>query len=204
MGCVTGFIWTLSGFIYSEYDEQLERCLDPWTLEKASSVQWLFVMQLVLSFPFSCSLFYCYFQITAERNIHQQNHLFSRNCIFNAVECNGKAKTCLDFLYCRSFLPLMLSAIFGVWTLHCFSTYQAILDNYEYFYKVYRVVGFIMYANSCFNPFLYGFQSSNYRKNFIRLFTRKTIGNIRQNSATFADATFHSHSSMNATIMKLN
>ena len=129
MWCVTGFIWTLPGFIcdwygfiYSEYDEQLERCLDPWTLEKASSVQWLFVMQLVLYFPFSCSLFYCYFQIMAERNIHQQNRLFSRNCIFNAVECKGKAKTCLDFLSCRSFLPLMLSAIFGVWTLHLFST----------------------------------------------------------------------------------
>ena len=59
MGHVIGFIWimaaalSLPGFIYSEYDEQLGRCLDPWTLEKAGSVQWLFVMQLGLSFPFS-------------------------------------------------------------------------------------------------------------------------------------------------------
>jgi len=52
MDFVTAFIWitaaalSLPGFIYSEYDEQLGRCLDPWTLEKAGSVQWLFVMQL--------------------------------------------------------------------------------------------------------------------------------------------------------------
>ncbi|XP_020619131.1 neuropeptide Y receptor type 1-like [Orbicella faveolata] len=180
MGFVIAFIWimaaalSLPGFIYSKYDEQLGRCLDPWTLEKAGSVQWLFVMQLGLSFPFSCCLFYCYFQILKgifiNRTVCSAETASSRQSNVKEKRKLALISFTVTVAYHLCYLPFL---VFELYT--AFQPYQAILDNYEDFYKVYRVVGFVMYVNSCLNPFFYGFQSSNYRKNFIRLFTRKTM-----------------------------
>ena len=179
---VIAFIWimaaslSLPGFIYSEYDEQLGRCLDPWTLEKAGSVPWLFVMQLGLSFPFSCCLFYCYFQIL--KGIFINRTVCSAETA-SSRQSNEKEKRKLALIsftvtvaYHLCYLPFLVFELYIA-----FQPYQAILDDYEKLYKVYRVVGFVMYVNSSLNPFFYGFQSSNYRKNFIRLFQQY---NVRQ------------------------
>ena len=182
MAFVIAFIWimaaslSLPGFIYSEYDEQLGRCLDPWTLEKAGSVPWLFVMQLGLSFPFSCCLFYCYFQIL--KGIFINRTVCSAETA-SSRQSNEKEKRKLALIsftvtvaYHLCYLPFLVFELYIA-----FQPYQAILDDYEKLYKVYRVVGFVMYVNSSLNPFFYGFQSSNYRKNFIRLFQQY---NVRQ------------------------
>lgn len=179
MRYVIGLIWimavacSLPGFILSEYDEQLGRCLDPWTLEKAGSVKWLFVMSLIASFSFSGCLFYCYFQIL--KGIFINRTVCSAET-FSSRQSNLKDKRKLALIsftvtvaYYLCYLPFLMFELYIA-----FQPYQAILDNYEDLYKVYRVVGFVMYVNSCLNPFFYGFQSSNYRKNFVRLFTIKT------------------------------
>lgn len=179
MRYVIGFIWltavtlSLPGFILSEYDEQLGRCLDPWTLEKAGSVKWLYVLSLVASLFFSGCLFYCYFQIL--KGIFINRTVCSAEPI-SSRQSNAKEKRKLALIsftvtvaYYLCYLPFLVFELYIA-----FQPYQAILDDYENLYKVYRVVGFLMYVNSCLNPFFYGFQSSNYRKNFIRLLTRKT------------------------------
>ena len=187
MRYVIGFIWmtavafSMPGFIFSEYDEQLGRCLDPWTLEKAGSVKWLYVMSLVSSLSFSGCLFYCYFQIL--KGIFINRTVCSAE-IVSSRQSNEKEKRKLALIsftvtvaYYLCYLPFLVFELYVA-----FQPYQAILDNYEDLYKVYRIVGFVMYVNSCLNPFFYGFQSSNYRKNFIRLFIRKT--KIDNNSTT--------------------
>ena len=187
MRYVIGFIWmtavafSMPGFIFSEYDEQLGRCLDPWTLEKAGSVKWLYVMSLVSSLSFSGCLFYCYFQIL--KGIFINRTVCSAE-IVSSRQSNEKEKRKLALIsftvtvaYYLCYLPFLVFELYVA-----FQPYQAILDNYEDLYKVYRIVGFVMYVNSCLNPFFYGFQSSNYRKNFIRLFIRKTT--IDNNSTT--------------------
>ena len=177
---VIGFIWitagalSLPGFILSEYDEQLGRCLDPWTLEKAGSVKWFYVSSLVASFSLSGCLFYCYFQIL--KGIFINRTVCSAETAVSSRQSNAKEKRKLALIsftvtvaYYLCYLPFLLFEFYIA-----FQPYQTILDNYRTLYKAYRVVGFVMYVNSCLNPFFYGFQSSNYRKNFIRIFTRKT------------------------------
>ena len=169
---ITSVVLSLPGFILSEYDEQLGRCLDPWTLEKAGSVKWLYVMSLVASFSLSGCLFYCYFQIL--KGIFINRTVCSAETV-SSRHSNAKEKQKLALIsftvtvaYYLCYLPFLLFELYIA-----FQPYQTILDNYRTLYKAYRVVGFVMYVNSCLNPFLYGFQSSNYRKNFIRIFTRK-------------------------------
>jgi len=183
MRYVVGFIWiiaavfSLPGFILSEYNKQLGRCLDPWTLEKAGSIKWLYVLSLIASFFFSGCLFYCYFQIL--KGIFINRTVCSAETV-SSRQSNVKEKRKLALIsftvtvaYYLCYLPFLVFELYIA-----FLPYQAILDNYEDLYKVYRIVGFVMYVNSCLNPFFYGFQSSNYRKNFIRLFARKTkLGN---------------------------
>lgn len=38
---IMAILCSLPGFIFSEYDEKLGRCLDPWTLEKAGTFRWI-------------------------------------------------------------------------------------------------------------------------------------------------------------------
>ena len=177
MSYVIGFIWimaiifSLPGFILSEYDEDLERCLDPWTLEKAGSVKSLSVLALVASFCFSGCLFYCYFQILKgifiNRTVCSAETASSRHSNMREKRRLALISFTVTVAYYLCYLPFLVFELYIA-----FQPYQAILDKYEELYKVYRVVGFIMYVNSCLNPFFYGFQSSNYRKNFKRLFTR--------------------------------
>lgn len=181
---VIGFIWimavvfSLPGFILSEYDEHLGRCLDPWTLEKAGSVKWLAVLAVVASFCFSGCLFYCYFQIL--KGIFINRTVCSAETVASTRQSNMREKRKLALIsftvtvaYYLCYLPFL-----GFELYIAFQPYQAILDKYEKLYKVYRVVGFIMYVNSCLNPFFYGFQSSNYRENFKRIFTRGTNSDV--------------------------
>ena len=60
---IMAMIFSLPGFIFSEYDQQFRRCLDPWTLEKAGQMKWLFALTAVSSAFFFGCLFFCYFQI---------------------------------------------------------------------------------------------------------------------------------------------
>lgn len=185
---ILAIIYSLPGFIFSEYDEQLGRCLDPWTLEKAGTLKWFMVMTLVGSIFYSSCLFYCYFQIL--KGILVNKTVFSAEVAATTRQSNMKEKRKLALIsftvtvaYHLCFLPFFVFELYIA-----FQSHNKILENYEELFKVYRVVGFIMYVNSMLNPFFYGFQSSNYRNNFKRLFIKGSTvdisltSNSRQNT----------------------
>ncbi|XP_022790524.1 somatostatin receptor type 5-like [Stylophora pistillata] len=168
---IVAIICSLPGFIFSEYDEKLGRCLDPWTLEKAGTLRWIAITTLTASVFFFGALFYCYFQIL--RGIFVNKTVCSTE-VASMRQSNLKDKRRLAIIsltvtvaYHLCYLPFLIFELYIT-----FQSQLKILENYEELYKVYRIVGFIMYVNSMLNPFVYGFQSSNYRNNFRRLFFR--------------------------------
>ena len=161
-------IFSLPGFIYSEYDEQLKRCLDPWSIDKAPAGKLYIGASMVLTTLTSSCLFYCYFQIL--KGIYISKTVCSSE-IASARHSDMKAKrklaitsltVTLVYIICHA--PFMC---FEVYT--AFMSAQEISDTYESLYKYYRVTGLILYANAAINPFVYGFQSSNYRDNLKRI-----------------------------------
>ena len=175
IGYRIAFIWifaivfSLPGFIYSEYDERLKRCLDPWTIERISTIKWQITITIVLVIICSICLFYCHFQIL--------KGIFITNTVCSAAPAgtkreNLRAKRTLAivsftvtaaYIICNA--PYVVFEVYLAYTEH-----EDILNNYKSLYKIYRVLGYILYFNSCLNPFIYAFQSSNYRKNFKRIF----------------------------------
>lgn len=172
---VVGVIWimaatsSLPAFIFSEYDEKSGRCLDPWTLEKAGLLKWLFVLTAVFSMFFSSCLFFCYFQILrgiyVKKTVCSAETAASRHSSMKEKRKLTIISMTVTLAYHLCYLPFLTFEMYIA-----FQSYQSILENYEVLYKVYRIFGFIMYVNSCLNPFFYGFQSSNYRRNFKRIF----------------------------------
>ena len=166
---VAAITFSLPGFILSEYDEESARCLDPWTLERANRQKWFLVLSAVSSAFFSSCLFFCYFQIW--KGIYVDRTVCSvETATLRFASMREKKKLVMISLtvtvaYYLCYLPFLTFEIYIA-----FEPYQSILKNYEVLYKVYRILGFIMYVNSCLNPFFYAFQSSNYRLNFRRIF----------------------------------
>ena len=174
---VVGTIWvmaimfSLPGFIFSEYDEQSRRCLDPWSLEKACKMKWLSVLATVSSAFFSGCVFFCYFQILKglfiNRTVCSAETASSLHAAMNEKRKLAITSLTVTLTYYLCYVPFLTFEIYI-----SFQSYAAILENYEVLYKAYRIVGFIMYVNSCLNPFFYGFQSSSYRRHFKRIFLK--------------------------------
>ena len=138
-------------------------------------------MTIVLLIICSICLFYCHIQIL--KGIFITNTVCSTSSAGTKRE-NLRAKRTLAivsftvtaaYIICNT--PYLVFEIYVAYSEH-----ENISNKYETLYRIYRVLGFIMYFNSCLNPFLYAFQSSNYRKNFKRIFChRETVlndGNI--------------------------
>ena len=168
---IAAIIFSLPGFIFSEYDKHSGRCLDPWTLEKASRLKWLFILLAVSSSFFSGCLFFCYFQILkgiyVDHTVCSVETVGSRHSSMKEKRKLAMISMTVTVAYYLCYLPFLTFEIYIA-----FQPYQSILQDYQSFYKVYRILGFIMYVNSCLNPFFYGFQSSNYRRNLKRIFLR--------------------------------
>ena len=174
---VVGGIWitagfcSLPGFLFSDYDAKLERCLDPWSLEKAGLIKWVSVSTVVVSLCLSVCLFFCYFEIL--NGIYINNTICSVETVVSLKQASmEKRKLAIISLtvtvaYHLCYLPFIFFEIYIA-----FQPYHSILENYDVLYKVYRIVGFTMYVHSCLNPFIYGFQSSRYRENLKRILKR--------------------------------
>ena len=175
------FIWVCCilfsspGFFFSEYDEQLARCLDPWTIEKAPSMKAFFLVTIVGAGIFSSVMFVCYFQIL--KGIFVSKTVCSTKALATATQADVKVKKKLTLIcFSVSFAFLLCYPPFLIFELYL--AYRDKLDplsNYETLYIIYRITQFILHANSCMNPFFYGFQSSNYRENFKALLFCKTF-----------------------------
>ena len=166
-------IYSLPGFIYSEYDERLQRCLDPWTMERVATVKWLVITTAVLMTICSICLFCCYFQIL--KGIYITNTVCPEIAATRQADMKAKRKLAIvsltvtaAYIICNT--PFLVFEIYAAYTGH-----EKIVNNYETLYRIYRVLGYIIYFNSCLNPFLYGFQSSNYRRHFQRIFLHRPL-----------------------------
>ena len=167
-------VFSLPGFVYSEYNEKLGRCLDPWTIEKVSAEKWYIITAMVLTTIFSSCLFYCYFQILKgifiSKTVCSSEIASSRRSDMKTKRKLAITSLTVTLTYIICHAPFMSFQVYIT-----FISRQDILDNYEALYKCYRVTGAIMYVNACLNPFLYAFQSSNYRHNLKRIFVGRTM-----------------------------
>lgn len=73
-------------------------------------------------------------------------------------------------LFCVCTLPFSIFFIYLT-----ASKTSTVVNNRECLFLVHRMVRFLLTANSFFNPFVYAFQSSNYREGFKRIFCCKRL-----------------------------
>lgn len=189
---VIGGIWataitcSLPGFILSEHDEKSGRCLDPWTLERARCQKSILVLNVIFSLFFSGCLCFCYFKILKgiyiDRTVCSVETAASRFSSMREKRKLAMISLTVTIAYYVCYLPFLTFEIYIA-----FESYRSVQENYEALYKIYRILGFIMYVNSCLNPFFYAFQSSNYRMNLKRIFTR--TGNLTAESRTISRRT---------------
>ena len=152
-------------------------CKRPWSLDEYFHHRGFLIFSGVFFglIP-SIIIFFCYFGIF--------RGLFISDTICATPECSSKAALedqrskkqlfklllWLMIMFCICTLPF---AIFFIY-LTTLGT-NTVVNNRESLFLVHRMVRFLLNANSFFNPLVYAFQSSNYRKGFKRIFCRESI-----------------------------
>ena len=165
---ILGLCLAIPAILLSRYDEDLQRCLHPWTLELAPTMMAYFTCLLVFFGipPFSIISF-CYFQIL--KGIYITRTMF-------AQAPNGRE----DLHSKRKLAKLSISvtiAFFLCYLPFCVFSYilsftapSEIQTKYKTYYILYRILYFLLFLNSSLNPILHAFQSSNYREIFNQIF----------------------------------
>ena len=151
-------------------------CKRPWSLDEFFDHKGFIIFTGVCFGIIPCTVvFFCYFKIFCG--------MFITNTICsNAPE--GTSSQTLEYRDTKKHLfklLISLTVLFSICTLPfaIFFFYltainkTTIADNRQCLFFVHRIVRFLLTANSFFNPLVYAFQSSNYRKEFKRIFCCK-------------------------------
>ena len=148
-------------------------CKRPWSLDEYYDHKGFIIYTGLFFGIIPCAMvFFCYFEIF--------RGLFITNTIC-ATPADGLSRQVLEDRCAKKQLfklLVWLTILFCVCTLpfSLFFTYltaiqpTAVANNRERLYFVHRVVKFLLSANSFFNPLIYALQSSNYRREFKRVF----------------------------------
>lgn len=174
VGFAIGITWIIAVVVnvpfvaLSEFNEVTNRCLHPWTIEKAASEK-PYITTVALTFVVVfCLLVYCYAQIL--RGIYITETVCSGNVAAGEVT-QMKAKKKLAVIsvsvtvsFCICYAP---SVFFQLYL--AFAGNEEVKLNYETLYVVHSVVRFILFLASSLNPLFYAFQSSSYRENLKRI-----------------------------------
>ena len=181
---VVAFLWAFSvlscipDFMTNTIDTDLRStypCKRPWSLDEYSAHKRFIIFVVVYSQVIPCLVvFFCYFEIF--------RGMFITNTIYATPNEPG-SQTVEDRRAKKQLFKLLISLtlIFSICTLP-FSIFffyltdidkTTIADNRQCLFFVHRIVRFLLIANSFFNPLVYAFQSSNYRKGLKRIFCCK-------------------------------
>ena len=148
-------------------------CRRPWSLDEYFDHKGFIIYTGVFFGIIPCAIiFFCYFEIF--------RGLFITNTIC-AMPADGpisqtledrrakkqlfKLLVWLTILFCTCTLPFSLFFMY----LTAIDR-PTVINNLEHLYFVHKMVKFFLSANSFFNPLVYALQSSNYRKEFKRIF----------------------------------
>ena len=149
-------------------------CKRPWSLDEYSDHKGFIIYTCIFFGILPCVMVvFCYFEIF--------RGLFITNTIC-AIPADGPSSQTLEDRRAKKQLfklLVSLTILFCICTLpfSLFFVYLATIDrttvpdNRERLYSVHRTVRFLLSANSFFNPLVYALQSSNYRKEFQRIFS---------------------------------
>ena len=181
VGFAIGFTWVAAFMfcfpfvVWSEFNEQSNRCLDPWAIEKASSMK-PYITTVALTFVgATCLLMYCYVQIL--RGIYITKTVCSGNvAAIDQTDLGVKKKLAVTSVSVTvGFSTCFSPSVFFQLYLALESTEKL---DYETLYAVHCLARFILYLGSSLNPLFYAFQSSSYRKNLKLFFTKKITSTV--------------------------
>lgn len=183
VGFAIGFSWTAAVMfcfpfvVWSDFNEESNRCLDPWAIEKASSMK-PYIMTVALTFVgATCLLMYCYVQIL--RGIYITKTVCAGNIAAkDQTDLAAKKKLAATSVsvtvgFCACFSP---SVFFQLYL--ALESAEKVKLDYDTLYVVHCLARFILYLGSSLNPLFYAFQSSSYRKNLFIFSTKKITSTV--------------------------
>ncbi|XP_068741891.1 galanin receptor 2a-like [Montipora capricornis] len=182
IGFAIGLTWALAVtfclpfVIWSDFNEKTKRCLDPWSIEKGASMK-IYIMAINIMFlGGACLLMFCYVQILRgifiTRTICSGNVACGDHAQLAAKKKLAQTSLVVSVSFCTCYSPSLFFQLYLALTAP--ETVETVNQNYETMYVVHSLASFILLLGSCLNPLLYAFQSSNYRENLKRIFTKKT------------------------------
>ena len=148
-------------------------CKRPWSLDEYSDHKGFIMYSCIFFGIIPCvTVFFCYLEIFRGMFITNTICATPTNGPSNQALEDGREKrqlfkllASLTILFCICTLPFSL---FFIYLTAIDRT--TVADNRERLYFFHRTVRFLLSANSFLNPFVYALQSSNYRKEFKRIF----------------------------------
>lgn len=139
---------------FVEYDEQSKICVDKWDEIPGGTFYFAFLaMPMVISLFIVC---FCYFKLIKE--LYFSNTIMSESAASSEDDTRSKRKivkllSILTSVFLACFAPYISSVI----------VYAATAKSPLLFYNISLT---LLYSNSCVNPIVCAFQSSNYRNGF--------------------------------------
>ena len=147
-------------------------CTRPWSLDEYFDHKGYIIFSSVLFGFFPCIVvFTCYFEILRGTFITNTIFAATRGSKRQTLEDQCSRKQLLKLLVCLTVLFSVCSLPFTIFFIYLTAVDKTtVANNSERFFLVHRIVRFLLISNSFFNPLLYAFQRSNYRKGLKRIF----------------------------------
>ena len=175
--CAVGFIWLCSLLccvpiiVFSKFDELLQRCVNPWTIEKAPFTKVYLTAIAILFGVVFCLLCFCYGQIL--RGLYITKTVCSARAATSAKKKLASISIMVTLSFCICYAPFLFLHVYLA-----FKDADTLNKNYQTLYMVNQTTRFILYLSCSLNPILYAFQSSRYRDNLRKILTRKKSSRV--------------------------
>ena len=166
---VVGILSCVPDFVYNTYSEKLGKCSRPWTLDMAHKMKaHIITTNVLLIIAPLLIMSFCYLQIM--KGLYLTKTVISQNTPSAKDKETKKNLAKLLFSVTAVFYACCLP--FGVFMIYlaCGAPQSVEEINNGPYNTIHGFVRFFLFLNSSVNPFLYAWQSSNYRHGFKFLF----------------------------------